>query len=162
LTRPETGSLRLEDQVAQNVAESPDALQFTSPGGLPLRRTKFRPRWAAACAQAGVSGLHVHDLRGSGATWAAHQGATLAELMQRLGHRSHTAALRYQHATSERGREIADGTWCPHARRADNGAGGHCRSASDGLLSAPFEVAIPRLFHASVVGIRGIGNRDEK
>jgi hypothetical protein len=28
--------------------------------------------------------------------------------MQRLGHRTHTAALRYQHATSERGREIAD------------------------------------------------------
>jgi hypothetical protein len=28
--------------------------------------------------------------------------------MQRLGHRSHTAALRYQHATNEQGREIAD------------------------------------------------------
>jgi hypothetical protein len=28
--------------------------------------------------------------------------------MQALGHRTHTAALRYQHATSERGREIAD------------------------------------------------------
>jgi integrase len=98
----------LEEHLAQYVAESADALLFTSPGGLPLRRTKFRPRWAAACAKAGVSGLHFHDLRGSGATWAAHQGATLAELMQRLGHRSHIAALRYQHATSERGREIAD------------------------------------------------------
>ncbi len=32
----------------------------------------------------------------------------MAELMQVLGHRTHTAALRYQHATSERGREIAD------------------------------------------------------
>lgn len=86
-----------------------DALLFTSPEGHPLRRTKFRARWAAACAAAGVPpGIHFHDLRGSGATWAAHQGATLAELMQRLGHRTHVAALRYQHSTSERGREIAD------------------------------------------------------
>lgn len=28
--------------------------------------------------------------------------------MHRLGHSTHTAALRYQHATSERHREIAD------------------------------------------------------
>jgi hypothetical protein len=28
--------------------------------------------------------------------------------MHRLGHRTHTAALRYQHATSERHREVAD------------------------------------------------------
>jgi integrase len=90
------------------VAESADALLFTSPGGLPLRRTKFRPRWAQACKNAGVSGIHFHDLRGSGATWRAHQGATLAELMQVLGHRTHTAALRYQHATQDRGREMAD------------------------------------------------------
>jgi Phage integrase family len=79
-----------------------------SPEGHPLRRTKFRPRWADACKTAGVSGLHFHDLRGSGATWAAIAGATLPELMHRLGHRTHTAALRYQHSTSERHREVAD------------------------------------------------------
>ena len=28
--------------------------------------------------------------------------------MHRLGHRTHTAALRYQHATDERNREVAD------------------------------------------------------
>ena len=55
-----------------------------------------------------MTGLHFHDLRGSGATWAAVAGATLPELMHRLGHRTHTAALRYQHATDERHREVAD------------------------------------------------------
>jgi hypothetical protein len=35
-------------------------------------------------------------------------GATLPELMHRLGHKTHTAALRYQHSTSERHREVAD------------------------------------------------------
>jgi integrase len=81
---------------------------FTSPEGHPLRRTKFRPRWADACKTAGVSGLHFHDLRGSGSTWAAIAGATLPELMHRLGHKAPTAAMRYQHATSERHREVAD------------------------------------------------------
>ena len=28
--------------------------------------------------------------------------------MHRLGHKTHTAALRYQHSTSERHREVAD------------------------------------------------------
>ncbi len=28
--------------------------------------------------------------------------------MHRLGHSTHTAALRYQHATNERNREVAD------------------------------------------------------
>jgi len=98
----------LIEHLAEHVGPEADALVFTSPEGHPLRRTKFRPRWAAACQTAGVSGLHFHDLRGSGATWAAIAGATLPELMHRLGHRTHTAALRYQHATSERHREVAD------------------------------------------------------
>ncbi len=99
----------LEDHLAEHVGTDANALLFTSPDGQhPLRRTKFRPRWANACEKAGVTGLHFHDLRGSGATWAAVAGATLPELMHRLGHSTHTAALRYQHATSERHREIAD------------------------------------------------------
>ncbi len=98
----------LEDHLAEHVGAGPDSLLFSSPQGHPLRRTKFRPRWAAACHKAGVSGLRFHDLRGSGPTWAAVAGATLPELMHRLGHRTHTAALRYQHATDQRHREVAD------------------------------------------------------
>jgi integrase len=98
----------LEDHLAHYVGPEADALVFTSPEGHPLRRTKFRPRVAEACRSVGVTGLHFHDLRGSGATWAAVAGATLPELMHRLGHRTYTAALRYQHATDERHREVAD------------------------------------------------------
>ncbi len=60
------------------------------------------------CAGAGISGLHFHDLRGSGATWAAAAGATVREVMARLGHTTATVALRYQHATKKRDRAIAD------------------------------------------------------
>ncbi len=76
------------------------------PEGHPLQRTKFRPRWANACARAGVTWLHFHDLRGSGATWHAEAGGTLRETMDLLGHRSRTAALRYQHAAEEQQREV--------------------------------------------------------
>lgn len=108
----------IEHHLATFVGDAPDALLFTSPGervrgggrgpGHPLRRTKFRPRWEAACSVARIAGLHFHDLRGSGATWAATGGATVRELMARLGHATPTVALRYQHATAERDRAIAD------------------------------------------------------
>jgi integrase len=55
-----------------------------------------------------VRNLHIHDLRHSGLTWAATTGATVAELMHRAGHSSPAAALRYQHATQDRDRAIAD------------------------------------------------------
>jgi integrase len=51
--------------------------------------------------------LRWHDLRHSGAVLAAQSGATLAELMERLGHSTPTAAMRYQHTANGSGREIA-------------------------------------------------------
>jgi integrase len=52
--------------------------------------------------------LRLHDLRHSGLTWAAATGASVAELMRRGGHASPRAALRYQHATADRDRALAD------------------------------------------------------
>lgn len=53
-------------------------------------------------------GLRLHDLRGTGATWAAIEGATLKELMDRLGHSTINAALFYQRTAEDRDRELAD------------------------------------------------------
>lgn len=63
--------------------------------------------WTAARAGIGRDDLRFHDLRHSGLTWSAATGASVAELMRRAGHASQTAALRYQHATNERDRAIA-------------------------------------------------------
>jgi integrase len=57
---------------------------------------------------AGRPDLRFHDLRHTGATLAAATGATLAELMARLGHSTPGAAMRYQHASADRDRVIAD------------------------------------------------------
>jgi integrase len=39
---------------------------FVGPKGAPLCRSNFRPIWNTACANAGVPGLHFHDLRYTG------------------------------------------------------------------------------------------------
>jgi integrase len=62
----------------------------------------------AARVVAGRPDLTIHGLRHTGATLAAATGATLAELMRRLGHSTPVAALTYQHATDDRDRAIAE------------------------------------------------------
>jgi len=64
--------------------------------------------WDKARRSTGRPDLHFHDLRHSGLTWSAATGATTAELMRRAGHASTAAALRYQHATEDRDRALAD------------------------------------------------------
>lgn len=56
---------------------------------------------------AGRPDIHFHDLRHTGAVLAAQTGATLAELMARLGHSTPAAAMRYQHAAKDRDKAIA-------------------------------------------------------
>lgn len=58
---------------------------------------------------AGRPDLRFHDLRHTGAVLAAATGATLAELMARLGHSTVNAALRYQHAVDGSGPRVAAG-----------------------------------------------------
>jgi integrase len=58
--------------------------------------------------KAGRPDLRFHDLRHTGATMAAQTGATLAELMARLGHSTPGAAMRYQHAAKGRDQQIAE------------------------------------------------------
>jgi integrase len=45
----------------------------------------------------GAQGLHVHDLRHTGNTFAASGGAGIKDLMARMGHDSERAAMIYQH-----------------------------------------------------------------
>jgi integrase len=71
--------------------------------------TNTRTGWGfyAARVAAKRPDLRFHDLRHTGAVLAAQTGATLAELMARLGHSTQGAALRYQHAAADRDLEIA-------------------------------------------------------
>jgi len=86
-----------------------DALIFTSPEGAPLRHSNFRRRvWLPALKAAGLSPVHFHDLRHTGNDLAADTGASLRELMDRMGHSTSRAAMIYQHSKDERQQAIAD------------------------------------------------------
>lgn len=64
--------------------------------------------WSAARKAAGRTDLRLHDLRHTSAVMAASTGATLAELMLRLGHSTPGMALRYQHVAAGRDAQIAE------------------------------------------------------
>lgn len=85
-----------------------DGLLITSGDGSPLTANVLQRAWSKARLEILRSDLHIHDLRHTGLTLAAATGATTAELMHRAGHASATAALRYQHATHDRDRVLAD------------------------------------------------------
>jgi len=118
----------MRQHLAEFVAAGGEALLFTGGKGAALRRSNFQRAvdWAESVRKAGLpQGFHFHDLRHTGNTLAAASGASTRELMHRMGHASMRAALIYQHATSERDREIADALGARIEReRGGSGAGG--------------------------------------
>lgn len=98
----------IESHLAKFTSPDPDALVFIGEKGGPLRPHVLQKHWAKARLSIGRPELHLHDLRHTGNTWAAATGASTRELMARMGHSSPDAALRYQHATADRDRVIAD------------------------------------------------------
>jgi hypothetical protein len=63
--------------------------------------------WAEIRERLGVPDLHLHDLRHAGNTFAAQSGASLRDLMVRMGHDSPAAALIYQHSSRASDEAIA-------------------------------------------------------
>ncbi|MGI5139191.1 MULTISPECIES: tyrosine-type recombinase/integrase [unclassified Streptomyces] len=91
-----------------NAGPGRDGHVFLGPQGGRLRRSNFRDDWTNARKKAGITAdVHFHDLRHTGNTLAA-SGASLRELMTRMGHSTPRAALIYQHMVNGRDREIAD------------------------------------------------------
>jgi integrase len=89
----------LEQHLAKFVGPEAGALVFCGPSGVPLRRSNFGKMsgWSTAVRSIGAEGLHFHDLRHTGNTFAAAGGTGIRDLMARMGHDSERAALIYQH-----------------------------------------------------------------
>jgi integrase len=101
------GSDRAPDPLHGQVAE---ALVFLSRQGKHLRRSNFNRRvWQPATQAAGVEGLRVHDLRHTAGTLATAAGGSLREVMDRLGHSTTVAAMRYQHIMTDQSKAL--GAW---------------------------------------------------
>jgi integrase len=107
----------VRSHIAEHAEFGRDGLLFPAAGGGHLSPSSLygrapsrtRTGWGfyAARDAAKRPDLRFHDLRHTGAVLAAATGATMAELMARLGHSTQGAALRYQHAAQDRDMEIA-------------------------------------------------------
>ena len=73
----------------------------------PFRRGSFYKAWNVARMANGLPSVRLHDMRHAGNVLAASAGASTKELMARLGQDSPQAAIAYQHASRQRGAEIA-------------------------------------------------------
>lgn len=95
--------------LAQHLQEyaGPSRVFVSSTGG-PMHGDTLTQAFARARSKVGMDGFRFHDLRHTGQTLAAATGATLADLMKRLGHSSPSAALRYLHTVNGRDEAIAE------------------------------------------------------
>lgn len=97
-------------QIKEHAAAGPSGHLFpaSSNKSNPVPYRTWAGHFKDAAARAKVEDVRPHDLRHTGLTLAAATGATLSELMARAGHTSPTVAAKYQHATRDRDRAIAD------------------------------------------------------
>jgi integrase len=99
----------LTAHMAEFISAEPNARVFTGEKGGSLRRHVLQKHWDRARRQVDLpEGFVFHDLRHTAQTLAGRAGATLADLKRRGGHSSTEAVMRYQHATEENDRHIAD------------------------------------------------------
>lgn len=108
LTVPSNVLPILRNHLKRYVEPQQQAWLFTDESGGPMNPVTLNRIWQRARKKIGRTDLHYHDLRYTGLTWAAASGASVAELMRRGGHANPAAALRYQHATEDRDRVIAE------------------------------------------------------
>jgi integrase len=98
----------LAEHLCRYTAKSPEAFVFLSSQGKHLRHSNFNRRvWQPAIGVVGLEGLRVHDLRHTAGTLATAAGGSLREVMDRLGHSTTVAAVRYQHVMADRDAAIA-------------------------------------------------------
>jgi integrase len=100
----------LEQHMSEFVGPGSGALVFCGVHGAPLSRSNFNKMsaWPSAVRSIGAEGLHFHDLRHTGNTFASSGGAGIKDLMARMGHDSERAALIYQHEARGADKIITD------------------------------------------------------
>ena len=103
---PVLEAIRAHTAAAPSVTDTAYVLSDAS--GNPVSQAALQRAWSKARSANGREDLHFHDLRHTGLTIAAATGATAAELIKRAGHASADAAIRYQHASKDRDRLLAN------------------------------------------------------
>ena len=83
--------------------------EFIFPGRLAgSHLVNLRKSWVRVCAEAGLSGVRLHDLRHTAASVAIGQGASLPIVGRLLGHSQAQTTLRYAHVSADPALAAAD------------------------------------------------------
>lgn len=99
----------IKDHLHRFTGKPRAALLFPDPvSGSFYAEGRFRGPFFSARDAIGKPDLHFHDLRHFGGVMAALTGATTREVMDRLGHTTTTAAMRYQHVAAGRADALAE------------------------------------------------------
>ena len=98
----------IDTPLATFVGGDPDGPLFPGEAGGIISDGWFQREWRLAKNALDLPSMHFHDLRHTAGTIASQQGATMKEVMSRLGHSTTSAAIRYQKAAADRDQLIAD------------------------------------------------------
>lgn len=99
----------IAEHLARHTGRARSSLLFPDPvTGEFYAEGRFRGPFFSAREAIGQPDLHFHDLRHFGGVMAALTGATIREVMDRLGHTTTSAAMRYQHVASGRADALAE------------------------------------------------------
>ena len=98
----------LDEHLLRFVGGDPDGPLFPGEAGGVISDGWFKKHWTEVRQEVGLPGVRFHDLRHTAGTLATQHGATLKEVMSRLGHTTTAAAIRYQRAADERDRQVAN------------------------------------------------------
>ena len=104
---PSSAMALLEEHLRSFVGPDPNDPLFVGRTGLPQRPQGLEEAWRNARDEVGLRELRFHDLRHFAGTMAAAAGTSTKEVMARGGWSSPPMALRYERATQERDRSIA-------------------------------------------------------
>jgi integrase len=97
----------LKEHLSERMSWDKESLLFPNSTGGTLPPSTLYGAFYPAREAIGRPDFHFHDLRHTAAVLAAQTGATLAELMGRLGHSTPAAAMVYQSVAAGRDQQIA-------------------------------------------------------
>nr|WP_154922009.1 tyrosine-type recombinase/integrase [Microbacterium testaceum] len=91
----------------QDRGPSADEPVFKTRAGKRMGYYGLLKRFTALRSQAGLTEMHIHDIRHVHLTLFGQHG-TLADLMARAGHNDYRSAMRYQHSDADRQKKIVN------------------------------------------------------
>lgn len=107
-TRDVTIDADLAKALIESAQQNPEGFSFRAGQGGELHRSNFRRIWIKTIKAAELTGVRVHDLRHTHASWLVSNGCDLVTVRDRLGHSDIKVTSRYLHVVpGERDRALA-------------------------------------------------------